>query len=163
MKELIKNLSTPEQSGKKIGLFRKYADADKYREKLEVLQQKLNLENTMAKAQLENTKAVTTEATLEAKLQAELKSVEAKMLEITQKQDLANAQYVKDLEKIEREREEAKRELILEREKSDMSLRQLKMKDYYEDRSYERKDSSEIVKFLPLMVGGALALFSIMK
>jgi hypothetical protein len=37
------------------------------------------------------------------------------------------------------------------------------MKDYYEDRSYERKDSSEIVKFLPLMVGGALALFSIMK
>ena len=147
----------------KIGLFRKYADADKYREKLEVLQQKLNLENTMAKAQLENTKAVTTEATLEAKLQAELKSVEAKMLEITQKQDLANAQYVKDLEKIEREREEAKRELILEREKSDMSLRQLKMKDYYEDRSYERKDSSEIVKFLPLMVGGALALFSIMK
>jgi hypothetical protein len=85
------------------------------------------------------------------------------MLEITQKQDLANAQYVKDLEKIEREREEAKRELILEREKSDMSLRQLKMKDYYEDRSYERKDSSEIVKFLPLMVGGALALFSIMK
>ena len=82
MKELIKNLSTPEQSGKKIGLFRKYADADKYREKLEVLQQKLNLENTMAKAQLENTKAVTTEATLEAKLQAELKSVEAKMLEI---------------------------------------------------------------------------------
>ena len=53
--------------------------------------------------------------------------------------------------------------MVYEREKAEMSLRQLKMKDYYEDRSYERKDSSEIVKFLPLMVGGALALFSIMK
>jgi hypothetical protein len=80
-----------------------------------------------------------------------------------QKQELANAQYAKDLEKIEREKEEARRELVYEREKAEMSLRQLKMKDYYEDRSYERKDSSEIVKFLPLMVGGALALFSIMK
>ena len=147
----------------KIGLFRKYADADKYREKLEVLQQQLNLENTMAKAKLENTKATTTEAGLEAKLNVELRTLEAKMQEMTQKQELVNAQYIKDLEKIEREKEEARRELVYEREKAEMSLRQLKMKDYYEDRSYERKDSSEIVKFLPLMVGGALALFSIMK
>mgnify|MGYP001024817864 CR=1 FL=1 len=31
-------------------------------------------------------------------------------------------------------------------------------KDYYEERSYERKDSSEIVKFIPLVVGGLIAV-----
>lgn len=147
----------------KIGLFRKYADADKYREKLEVLQQELNLENVLAKAKLEETKATTTEATLEAKLRAEMASVEAKILELTQKSEITQMQHLKDLEKFEREKNEAHRELIFEREKNEMALRQLKTKDYYEDRSYTRKDSSEALKFLPIFVGGALALFSIMK
>lgn len=147
----------------KIGLFRKYADADKYREKLEVLQQELSLENIKAKASLENTKATTTEATLEAKLRAEIQSVEAKMREISHKTELTEIQHKKELEKFEREKEEAKRELALEREKTEMTMRQLRAKDFYEDRSYYRKDSSEAIKFLPIVIGGAFALFSLMK
>lgn len=155
--------SLDEEALEKVGLFRKYADADKYREKLELLQQQLALEGVKAKSNLELTKATTAEATLDAKLSAELKTLELKLVELTQKSELANQQHIKDMEKFERERDEARRELMLEREKSEMNMRQLRAKDYFEDRSYHRKDSSEVIKFLPMFVGGALALFSIMK
>lgn len=147
----------------KVGLFRNYTDADKYGAKLETMQQTFELENLKAKQNLEQVKLSTTEATLDAKLRAEMQSVEAKILELNQKSTLMVAQHQKELEKLERDKIEAQRELALEREKMDMTLHQLRTKDYYEDRSHYRKDSSEAIKFLPIAIGGALALFSILK
>ena len=46
----------------------------------------------------------------------------------------------------------------LDREKHAFELQSLQRKSYYEDRSYDRKDSSELIKFLPLIVGAGLVL-----
>lgn len=71
-----------------------------------------------------------------------------------------NERTISDIE-FSRKLEEAKyqeRIRILEREKAEIEhLRELEKnmrKDYYENRSYERKDQSEIVKFIPYMIMG---------
>lgn len=77
---------------------------------------------------------------------------------------------ISDLE-YSRKIEEAKlseRIRILEREKVEIEhLRDLEKnirKDYYENRSYERKDQSEVVKFIPYMIMGIGAIIvAIMK
>ena len=46
----------------------------------------------------------------------------------------------------------------LDREKHAFELQSLQRKSYYEDRSYDRKDSSELIKFLPMILGAGLVL-----
>lgn len=46
----------------------------------------------------------------------------------------------------------------LDREKHDIELQSLQRKNYYEERSYDRKDSSELIKFLPMILGAGLVL-----
>lgn len=43
------------------------------------------------------------------------------------------------------------------------SIRMMGTKDYYDHRAYERKDSSEIVKFIPAIITGGLAIFVAMS
>lgn len=71
-------------------------------------------------------------------------------------------------EDAQRKREETRlqqRQLRLKEEISELEHRRnmenLRQKDYYENRSLERKDSSEVVKFLPSLVMGAVALFAV--
>lgn len=147
----------------KIGIFRNYMDADKYGDKLDIIKSQQELETINAKAELERTKVTTAQQTTDIKLTGEYKALELKLNELDQKSKLAEAQFKADLEKRDREAIEAKRDLILEREKSEMSMHQLRAKDYYEYRSHERKDSSEGLKMLPVLVGGALAMFALLK
>ncbi len=42
-------------------------------------------------------------------------------------------------------------------------LEEIRKKDYYENRSYERKDSSEILKYAPVVVAGVFALFAALR
>lgn len=48
---------------------------------------------------------------------------------------------------------------ILELKEHELELQSLKRKTYYEERSLDRKDSSEIIKWLPLVIGAGIALF----
>ena len=58
------------------------------------------------------------------------------------------------------EKEASKREAKYAKEKAAREARMLDEKDYYEHRSYARKDSSEIVKWLPAAVVGVGLLIS---
>ena len=60
--------------------------------------------------------------------------------ELRHKQELERLAYVADVEKHQRE------------------LESLRNKSYYEERSLDRKDSSELIKFLPFILGAGLAL-----
>lgn len=147
----------------KIGVFRNYMEADKYGEKLEIFKSQQEIELAQAKANLEKTKVDSAKETSDIKLTAEYKNLELKISEMTLKQEQAELAYKAELEKRDRDNEQAKRDLILERERSELQMQQLKMKDYYEYRSHERKDSSEGLKMLPVLAGGALALFALLK
>lgn len=88
-------------------------------------------------------------------------------------------QIARDKIKLEQEATERRNELELshKRQLDDMALRKQEMeldrkeresefkmrleqqKAYYEERSYARKDSSELLKWLPALIGGAAALF----
>ena len=74
------------------------------------------------------------------------------------KQELAAAQT--DLKSLEAKHKK-EIELInaqIDREKSEMDFQSLQRKAYYEERSYDRKDSSELIKFLPMIIGAGLVL-----
>lgn len=74
------------------------------------------------------------------------------------KQELAAAQT--DLKSLEAKHKK-EIELInaqIDREKSQMEWQSLQRKAYYEERSYDRKDSSELIKFLPMVIGAGLVL-----
>lgn len=46
----------------------------------------------------------------------------------------------------------------IDREKAKLEFQSLQRKAYYEERSYDRKDSSELIKFLPMIIGAGLVL-----
>ena len=152
-----------EEALAKIGIFRNYMDADKYGEKLAILKTQHEIDTLNAKTEFEKTKVTTAQATTDIKLTGEYKALELKLDELTAKAEATNRQNILDAEKREREAETAKRDLILERERTEMTMHQLRAKDYYEYRSHDRKDSSEGLKMLPVLVGGALAVFALLK
>jgi len=47
---------------------------------------------------------------------------------------------------------------LLTKQQAETQLENLKHKTNYEDRSYDRKDSPELIKFLPMIIGAGLAL-----
>ena len=59
------------------------------------------------------------------------------------------------LEASEREAKQKSIDAAYAAEKADREARAYRERDYYERRSYDRKDSSEIVKWIPPMVVGA--------
>jgi hypothetical protein len=59
--------------------------------------------------------------------------------------------------------EQSQRDRTIEQEKYERTLSKLRNEDYYENRSYNRKDSNEALKSLPLILGAGMALFAIMK
>ena len=60
---------------------------------------------------------------------------------------------------LEHKSEIAKLNHVLELKEHEMELQSFKRKAYYEERSLDRKDSSEIIKWLPLILSAGLALF----
>ena len=42
-------------------------------------------------------------------------------------------------------------------------LEEIRRKDHYEHRSYERKDSSEILKYAPILIGGLFAIVTALR
>ena len=91
-------------------------------------------------------------------------------LENFYKLDLLKAtKTISDLERTTNERELSYRneKILLEQQlvvaKGDYEHRKLQSSDYYEHRSYARKDSSEIIKIIPTFILGAVAIWAMVK
>lgn len=146
-----------------VGIFRNYQDADKYAKKLDVLKSQNELKVIEARGAVEDIKIDSLSKQNELKLQAEQASLDAKVKELITKQELMERTHAKELEDIARQRDKDARDRELDMEKHDRALDKLKRDDYYESRSYNRKDSSESLRALPIIVGGAMALFALLK
>lgn len=80
--------------------------------------------------------------------------------EITQaKHDAALAQAKMKEDEAKTKAEIGRLNHMLELKEHEMELQSMRRKTYYEERSLDRKDSSEIIKWLPLVLGAGLALF----
>jgi hypothetical protein len=77
------------------------------------------------------------------------------------KHDLEEKQlYMKEkINDLEHNLEKTKKRNSELKEESDS--RKLTRADYYEERSYERKDSSELIKFVPALIVGAIGMFAL--
>ena len=83
-------------------------------------------------------------------------SLERENAELKQKWELRTREY----EEITRryDQESRQRAAIEEKYQHELSLKQLERKDRYEERSYERKDNLEFIKFLPVAIAAILGL-----
>lgn len=92
----------------------------------------------------------------EQKLKAEVSKHKAESEKVKHDLELMSS----DL-KAQEAKHKAELELLniqINREKHDMEFQSLHRKNYYEERSYDRKDSSELIKFLPMIIGAGLVL-----
>lgn len=163
------------------GIFKNYREADAYGKKYELELARLESDAKLNKAKLDVNNVI-------AKAQYEEQSNAAKILELNQKLELLERQQQVDLKKAEVDESKALRthELAVKAhqideskyEKDVLKLRQeieslreshakelehMRYKEMYERRSFERKDTSEVVKFLPTMIAAGIAAFAILK
>ncbi len=71
----------------------------------------------------------------------------------------------KELKAVELERDRQTRVIEEQREAADhaMKMERERAKSFYEDRSYDRKDSHEVLKFLPSIIVGIGAIFMALR
>lgn len=137
LEEFEKNIKSYKsfEEAEMLGNLEEKAKADLTRE-LETLKHQNATEVEKLKAASLQNQAVADQAKQDlASVQTELKSMEAK--------------HKKEIELINAQ---------IDREKSQMEWQSLQRKAYYEERSYDRKDSSELIKFLPMVIGAGLVL-----
>jgi hypothetical protein len=77
------------------------------------------------------------------------------------KEEFDAKQAAFDAEIAERERRYRELEVERDRIKHEMELQRLRAKDEYEEKSAKRKDTSEVIKMLPSIVAGGIALISL--
>lgn len=95
-----------------------------------------------------------------AEREKEIKELQVKYRELEHELKLERMEFEREIE--EKKREYERVSLDRQREHSNLehekAMRGLRDKEYYETRSYARKDSSEVIKFVPAMITGALGL-----
>ncbi len=115
------------------------------------------LKHTLAKSEKEQESVNAAEQLTIAKLKEQ-----QKLQAEEQKLALAKEKMMHELDQYRREQELKYQSLLQEQQarerKAELELRSNQMKDYYERRSYDRKDSSEILKWLPTIIAGATGL-----
>lgn len=146
-----------------VGVFRNYQDADNYGKRLEILKAQTELATANSKLTVEEKKVESFEKQAEIKLDAEQRLIELKFKEHELKQIEREEQHKKELIDLRNAMEQARRDQVIEAEKYERTLSKLRNEDYYENRSYNRKDSNEALKSLPLILGAGMALFAILK
>ena len=138
----------------KYGFYKTYAEASELGDSLLENKQKqelIKLEHELKQQRVQN-----------ERMSSELKAENMRL------ENQLNEERIKhDKEKLERERahqEELRRiELEEQRRKLDDYSRKQRVSDYYEERSYQRKDSSEWLKAMPTLLVGLGGLFMAMK
>lgn len=132
---------TPEQADLEFKLFRSYHEAERFGDGDDVRKKEIadiEHETTLLKARLQAEKAV-----------SDRKNVEL---------DLALKTLSSQHDALKHERDE-----MMSRQSHTLEIEKQKIRDYYEGRSYERKDQSEIVKFLPSIAMGIGAIILAVK
>lgn len=106
----------------------------------------------------------------EIKIDATEETVNAKLAEMSRKHELEQATHAQDIErkatehrnameKLQREAEKAREDVLYYQRKLQQEEESNRRKDYWDERSSVRKDSSELVKWMPtLLVGGGLLI-----
>lgn len=106
----------------------------------------------------------------EIKIDATEETVNAKLAEVSRKHELEQATHAQDIErkatehrnameKLQREAEKAREDVLYYQRKLQQEEESNRRKDYWDERSSVRKDSSELVKWMPtLLVGGGLLI-----
>lgn len=84
-------------------------------------------------------------------------------LKVQQEADAIKHELTKAQSELKHQETQHKKEIELinsqiDREKAELEFKSLQRKAYYEERSYDRKDSSELIKFLPMIIGAGLVL-----
>jgi|SRR6185503_1858871 len=125
-----------EEADLEFKLFRTYHEAERFGNGDDVRKKEI--------ADIEHDTAV-----LKAKMQAEKVEVDRKNLEL----DSALKSLTHQYEMLKTERDE-----LMGRQSHTLEIEKQKLRDYYESRSYERKDRNEVVKFLPSVIMGIGAL-----
>ena len=130
-----------------VGIYKTFKEASDSKNKIELLKESLEYQRMMDSHQ----------KTVEGAESAHL----YKMNELSNKMEVNNQSHKIALEKLEEDHRKLLRDLEFERIKNEESVKMNAMKDYYDQRSHERKDSSEGLKFLPTLLGAGLALFGV--
>ena len=103
----------------------------------------------------------------ESKIQYQKEAADAKsrMLQLQEEYDVKAAKLKQDSEeqtaKLKREQEQQK--LKYEEELRQGELERQKTKDYYENRSYDRKDGSETIKTVGILAAAALSIWAVAR
>lgn len=115
------------------------------------MEEKARQELTKELEQLKHQNATETEKLKASSLLNQAEADRAKQELTSSQTELKNleAKHKKEIELINAQ---------VDREKSQMEWQSLQRKAYYEERSYDRKDSSELIKFLPMVIGAGLVL-----
>lgn len=107
-----------------------------------------------------------------AKRETELREQELIFKQIEQDHKLARQKMQQELDEEERafklktlelEKELQRLNQLKDEADHQRKLEEIRRKDYYEDRSYVRKDSSEFLKFAPVVIGGLFALVAALR
>lgn len=131
---------------------------------LENAEERLGLYRTPDEAEYGGDKTIAAKEGL-AKAQAELEQLKAERQKAEEKNGIAKAALEAQIR--EREVELTKEREAIAKERAERehqeNVRRKELADYYEQRSYERRDTSEGLKFLPSLLIGLGALFSVLK
>ncbi len=147
----------------KIGIFKNYSDADQYGRRFEIKLAELEQQTQIAKSegalrQAENKQAVDDQSTTN-----KLSLLLAEMIQLQQQNAVDHDKRDNERDKLQRDKEKLELEAEALKEKHRREMEDMRMKDYYEARSYNRKDSSEGLKFLPILAGGLIAAVALLN
>lgn len=92
-----------------------------------------------------------------------LQKVEIQNLKQTHERELHQLEREKKLLEMDAEKHTRLVEELRQQSEHQLKMERERVKDYYESRSYERKDSNETLKFLPAIVVGLGAVFMALK
>lgn len=90
----------------------------------------------------------------------EIKELQVQYRELEHEQKIERMKFEQELDEKKRENERISMERQREHShlEHERTMRGIRDKEYYETRSYARKDSSEMMKFIPSLITGSLAL-----
>lgn len=116
-----------------------------------------NIEESLKAQRTEEVETIRHQNTVEAeKLKSE--TLRAQREADKTKQELLSIQTQLKTQETEHKKQLEIISAKLDEEKSHREWESLQRKSYYEERSYDRKDSSELIKFLPMIIGAGLVL-----
>lgn len=153
----VTNIYSFEDAEKELGLFNSYIEAQTLGNVLET--KKKELDNYALEIKEKEAAIKKNRLEMDAEYEAKKRQLEFTRLEEEEKRKLKEINLKREESRIA-EKQALLKEKLAEVE-HERTLASLNRKDHYEEKSYARKDSSEAIKFVPLVLGGLIAIASI--